>query len=121
VAEITKGKGVDFAVDAVGDPRVFRQMLESLGIRGHGALVGAPAPGHEVAIDLSPSLGKGQRISMVLEGDSQPQLFIPQLVRLMDAGLLPVEELITTYPFASINDAAADAARGVAVKPVLLF
>jgi len=121
VKAITRGRGVEHAVDAAGSPRVFRQMLEMLSIRGHGVLVGAPSPGDEISLDLNPSLGAGHRISFVLEGDGHPQEFIPDLVKLFEAKLLPLERLVTQYPFADINTAVADALDGKSVKPVLVF
>lgn len=121
IREITQGRGVDFAIDAVGKPEVFRAMLDSLTVRGHGALVGAPIPGQEVSLDLSQSLGAGRRVSMVLEGDAHPQLLIPQMAALMSSGALPVDKLITRYPFGEINRALADSLSGDAVKPVLIF
>lgn len=121
VADITHGQGVQAAVDAVGNAKVFRQMLEMLGVRGHGVLVGAPVPGDEVGVDLNPSLGAGHRVSFVLEGDAQPHALIPELVRLHEAGLFPLDRIITTYPFSDINTAITDAVSGTSVKPVLTF
>jgi len=37
------------------------------------------------------------------------------------AGRMPLDRLITRYDFAEVNRAAADAASGAAIKPVLLL
>ena len=63
----------------------------------------------------------GRRILGVSEGDSDPQVFLPQLVDLFDQGRLPVDRLIRHYRFEEIERAAADARSGVTIKPVLLF
>lgn len=120
IRRITDG-GVETAVDATGAPAAFRTMLDSLGVRGHGAMVGAPAPGDTVALDLNPSLGAGRRISFVLEGDAQPRTFIPRLVELIRSGQLDYRAMITRFPFAEINSAMASAVAGNVVKPVVLF
>jgi aryl-alcohol dehydrogenase len=51
----------------------------------------------------------------VVQGDSRPDRFIPQLV----AGRFPVDRLVTFYDFAHINHAAAAAVAGTTIKPVL--
>jgi aryl-alcohol dehydrogenase len=57
----------------------------------------------------------------VTEGDSNPEVFIPTLADLYRQGRFPVDRLVTTYGFDDINQAAADAASGAAIKPVLVF
>jgi aryl-alcohol dehydrogenase len=55
----------------------------------------------------------------IIQGASQPQVFIPQLVDFIMAGRLPIERMITFYPLDDINRAAQDSSRGAAIKPVL--
>ncbi|SFO42174.1 aryl-alcohol dehydrogenase [Pseudonocardia ammonioxydans] len=122
IREITGGKGVEYALDAAGVSAVFTQMANSLAVRGHGVLVGAPAPGDAAKLDVGALLtASSPRLSLVLEGDAAPQEFIPCLVRLYQAGRFPLDELVTTYPFDDINTAITDAERGVALKPVVTF
>jgi aryl-alcohol dehydrogenase len=85
-------------------------------------LVGAPPPGQHAALDIGVLLNaSAPRLSMVREGDAVPREFIPALIRLQQAGLFPFDELVTTYPFAEINTAIADAEHGATVKPVVTF
>ena len=63
----------------------------------------------------------GRRVIGVTEGDSQPQLFLPALVELVQQGRLPVERMIRRYPFEEINAAAAAQRDGSVLKPVLIF
>lgn len=121
VRDITGGEGVDYALDAVGVSAVFAQMAESLATRGHGVLVGAPNPGDLAGIDVGALLTGAPRLSMVIEGDAVPHEFIPRLLRLYRAGLLPFDRLIRKYPLAEVNEALADSESGVTVKPVLTF
>jgi aryl-alcohol dehydrogenase len=122
IREITGGKGVDYALDAVGISAVFTQMANSLAVRGHGVLVGAPKPGDDARLDVGTLLNASSpRLSLVLEGDAAPQEFIPRLIRLYQAGLFPVDELVTSYKFEDINTAISDSERGTAIKPVVTF
>ncbi|MDH6237095.1 NAD(P)-dependent alcohol dehydrogenase [Cryobacterium sp. CG_9.6] len=120
VREITAG-GANYAVDTTGNARVFAQMTKSLGTLGHGALVGAAAPGTESPVDIGSLLLTGITISMVIEGDSVPQTFIPKLISLYQAGRFPFDKLVKKYDFADINTAFADSESGETLKPVVVF
>ncbi|TFD21490.1 hypothetical protein E3T31_11870 [Cryobacterium sp. TMS1-13-1] len=112
IREITGG-GVNYALDTTGNKFVFAQMTKSLGILGHGALVAAAAPGTESPIDIGRLLLTGLKINMVIEGDSVPQTFIPQLISLYEAGVFPFDKLVKKYDFADLNEALADSESGV--------
>lgn len=120
IQEITEG-GVDFALDTTGVPAVFRQMTDSLGVLGHGVLVGAAKLGTEATIDIGTRLTSGMSISMVCEGDAVPKDFIPRLVSLHEQGRFPFERLVKTYEFDDINEAFADSADGSTLKPIIRF
>jgi aryl-alcohol dehydrogenase len=64
-------------------------------------------------------LQNGRTVRGVIQGDSVPQEFIPQLVDHIMAGRFPVEKMITFYPLADINRAAAESSSGKTIKPVL--
>jgi aryl-alcohol dehydrogenase len=115
------GRGVDYALDTTGNKHVFPQMLGVLAARGHGGLVGAAALGTEASIDIGSLLTSGITISMISEGDSVPQRFIPQLIDLYRAGRFPFDRLVKRYPFAEIDQAFEDSEKGATLKPVLVF
>ena len=121
IRELTGGAGVEFALDTTGNKFVFPQMLGALGVRGHGGLVGAAALGTEASIDIGSLLTTGITISMISEGDSIPQVFIPRLVDLYEQGKFPFDKLIKKYPFADIAEAFEDSEKGVTLKPVVVF
>ncbi len=112
--------GVHGSLDAVGLAAVTRQALEVLRTPGHAVTVGFQGLEHEITIDQGHLL-IGRRLSGVIEGDADPQAFIPQMIELYQAGKFPIEKLITTFPFAQINEASAAANAGEAIKPVLVF
>jgi aryl-alcohol dehydrogenase len=120
VMEIT-GLGAEYAIDTTGNPRVFRQMVDSLAPQGFGALVGAAAPGTEATVDIGAFLVKSPTVTAVIEGDAVPQTFIPYLVDLFEAGRFPFDRLLTRYAFAEINQAFADSESGATIKPVVVF
>jgi aryl-alcohol dehydrogenase len=75
-------------------------------------------PGTELTLKID-SIFFGQTIGGVIEGDSVPKVFIPQLIELWRQGRFPFERLIQFYRFEDINLAAADSATGKTLKPVL--
>ncbi|KQW07057.1 NAD(P)-dependent alcohol dehydrogenase [Streptomyces sp. Root369] len=120
LAAITGGQGADGIVETTGNVNVLRQGVDALGARGTVVVVGAPPFGTEVSLDVNGLLG-GKRVVGLTLGDAETQSFIPALVRLVKEGRLPLHRLISTYPFADIDQAVRDMRAGKAIKPVLTF
>ncbi|MGW1777662.1 NAD(P)-dependent alcohol dehydrogenase [Streptomyces sp. NPDC002143] len=120
IAEITGGQGADGIVETTGSTAVLRQGVDALAARGTLVIVGAPAFGTEVALDVNGMLGGKQVVGLTL-GDSETQSFIPALVELVKAGRLPLDRLIGAYAFEDIGQAVQDMTSGKTIKPVLTF
>lgn len=118
IRDLSAGLGVDFTVDTTASPTALRQAVDALNQGGTCGHVGAAAPGTEVALDMS-TLMFGRSVRGIVEGDSVPGVFIPQLIDLFLQGRFPIDRLISTYPFEDINRAVADTEQGRALKSVL--
>ena len=118
IREITGG-GADFSLETTGVPQVLRQGVDCTTPTGTCGVIGAPAFGTEVSLDVNTILTGGRVVRGIVEGDSVPDLFLPRLVRFWEQGRFPAERLITTYDFDNINEAAHDAETGKTVKAVL--
>ena len=59
------------------------------------ALVGLGALTADLPVGLI--MAKGLRVRGVVEGDSDPHVFIPRLADLWRSGELPIEKLVTTF------------------------
>jgi aryl-alcohol dehydrogenase len=120
VAEIRKvtGEGVRFSLETSAQPAVFREAVEVLMPAGTCVLLGSARSGTEVTFDMA-FLQFGRVVHGVIQGESHPQEFIPQLVDLLVQGKMPVDRMITFYDIADINRAAQDSASGATIKPVL--
>ena len=112
------GRGVEAAIEASAVPAAFRQAVDGLAPRGTCCLVGSARKGTEAHFDM-PTIQQGRTVRGVIQGDSEPDLFIPHLVDLFAEGRFPIDRLVTFYPLADINRAAADAVAGTTIKPVL--
>lgn len=120
VAEIRAltGDGVQYSLETTANPKVFRQAVEAVRITGICGLVGAAPMGTEVTFGMN-DIMFGRTIRGIIEGDSVPDIFIPQLIELWRQGRFPFDRLIEFYTLADINRAAAESEAGTVLKPVL--
>ena len=113
--------GADFAFETSGKEAVVVTALSLLASHGLLGLVGVPArPDSSLTINLATLITYGHRIHGIIEGDSDLDGFITELVALYEAGRFPLERLITTYRLDQINEAIDAQHRGECVKAVLL-
>lgn len=112
--------GVEYALDTTGNPVVVRQAIDALRVAGVFGLIGAARPGTEVSLDLTHMLF-GRVFRGIIEGDSVPRLFIPELIAHHRAGRLPIDRLVQFFPFTELQRAMDASERGEAIKPVLLY
>lgn len=113
--------GVDFIVDTTANAGVLREAVALLAPRGTLGMVGGAPKGLEFPLDVQHVLTGGRTVRGIIEGDANPDIFLPKLVDLFMKGKFPIDRLVTFYPFARINDAIADALDGKVVKPILRF
>jgi aryl-alcohol dehydrogenase len=84
-------------------------------------MVGGAPKGLEFPLDVEHVLTGGRTVRGIIEGDANPDIFLPKLADLFMKGKFPIDRLVTFYPFARINDAISDELAGKVVKPVLRF
>ena len=65
-------------------------------------------------------MASGLTVKGIIEGDSDPDRFIPKLIEYYKKGQLPIDKLLTTYPLKDINKAVDDHHNGVCTKAVLI-
>lgn len=120
VAEIMRitGDGVDQALDTTAVGSVMRQAIDVLAPRGICGFVTSPSDGSDLAVSVR-NLLLGRKIRGIVEGNSNPKLFIPFLIDLYKRGHFPFDRLIQFYRFEEINEAFHAQHSGTAIKPVL--
>jgi aryl-alcohol dehydrogenase len=113
--------GVDFVVDTTANVPALMEGFGSLAHRGTIGLIAVPSdPEAVMPVPMIGAQVLGAKVVGIVEGDSNPDEFIPELLALHAAGQFPYERLITHMPFDAINEAVAAQARGEAVKVVLV-
>ena len=87
---------------------------------GYTVIVGAAPFGSRFDADWW-TLAAGRRVQGSVIGSSDPAVDLPRLIELWRAGDLPLEHLVSPYPFTEINTAVAAMASGDVVKPVVVM
>lgn len=121
VEEIFKitGNGAEYVLEATGVPMLILQGIRSLRARGVMAVVGV---GPDTTLNIHDELIPPNRTIMgVVEGDTIPKLFIPELIEYYKAGKFPFDKLIKFYSFDQLNEAIDDMHSGETIKPVITF
>jgi S-(hydroxymethyl)glutathione dehydrogenase / alcohol dehydrogenase len=122
VRELTGGLGADYVFVAVGVGSAIEQGLSLLRRGGTAVLLGMPAAGVTAEFDPAALAHDGQRILGSKLGSTQPDVDIPKLAELYRNGRLKLEELVSArYPLEEINAAFDSAARGDALRNVIVL
>ncbi len=105
------GTTFDAVIECSGTPAAITAGLELLDRGGVLAPVGIPPRGSTVPIDIGALLA-GKRIVGSYNGALRPAHDLPELMRLVDRGLIDLASQVSgTWPLAAIDD-AIDALRG---------
>ncbi|MEN4478993.1 NAD(P)-dependent alcohol dehydrogenase [Mycolicibacterium cosmeticum] len=116
VGELTGGAAA--VIDTTARPDVVAAAVGLLRSRGTLALLGLGAPTAELPVALI--MAKGITVRGVVEGDSDPHTFLPRLADLHLRGELPLDKLVTAFPFDDFGGAWAAAKAAEVIKPVLV-
>lgn len=119
---ITGGRGVEYAIVAVGVGAVVQQAWASLANGGTCVMLGLMPSGELLSIDPIRLMGNECRLIGSRYGSSRPSDDFPRLVDLYLAGKLKIGELITrTYPLDEINEAHRALAAGENARSILVY
>ncbi len=114
-------EGIEFALETSGRESAIAAGLASLGSRGMLGLVGVPPRADDMlSVNIAAMITFGHRVIGIIEGDSDQQGFIPELLALHREGRFPFDRLIAKYPLNQINEAIAAQHRGDCIKAVLI-
>ncbi len=112
--------GADYAFDTTGLESVLEVQIACLKVNGSIGMVGMSHNDAALPVKINKFTSAGIRVVGIVEGDSEPDEFLPFLMEQHLAGNLPFDKMITTYPFCDINRAIAEQHDGKCIKAVLL-
>ena len=112
--------GVDFAIEASGRPEVMLQALYSVRNQGGAAvIVGNARHGERVALDPK-QLNLGKQLRGTWGGDNWPDRDFPRYCKLLRAGKLNLEPLLSkTYRLSEVNKAIDELEAGMVARPLI--
>lgn len=110
------GGPAEAVIECTGDPKAIRHAVDATAMPGVCVLVGMSSPGETFTVDQQTTL-RGKRIQGCLGGQERAEVIVPALLRLAEQGRFGFHELVEYFPF----EAAQEALRSAAVKPVLVF
>lgn len=113
--------GVDFAFEAIGNPRLIESMPPLLKPGGALVLAGMTAFGARCSIDPFDLADQGKSVLGCNYGSSVASIDVPRLAALFLNGQLPVDELVgATRHLAEASDALDDLAAGAGLRTILV-
>lgn len=118
ITALTNGQGVQYALECTGLPQVVRQAVDSLRLTGVCGVIGVAPLGTEFTLDMNGILF-GRTVRGIIEGDSVPEVFIPQMVDLWAQGRFPFDKLVRYYPLSEINEAVRASEAGEVIKAIV--
>lgn len=114
------GGGADHALECVGSAAVLETAFGATARGGCTVAVGLPDPSHRAALPAVTLTGEGRVLRGSYMGSAAPARDIPRLIRLWEAGKLPVERLRTgDLTFDGLPAAFDELAAGRAVRQLL--
>ena len=121
VMELTLGKGVDYAFDAVGNSELIALGLTVSKTGGSTVIVGAPPPDEELKFPSSLHLMMSEkRLLGSLLGSCNAQKDIPLLVEYWQRDLLDLNNMISqTYSLDNINSGIDDLRNSIGIRSVI--
>ena len=122
IKELTERLGVDYAIEAIGNPTVIGQAYKATRRGGTTIVVGLAPLGMDISIPAFSLPADDKTLRGSFYGSGNPRTDIPRLIDFYKNGRLKVDEQISRrYPFTQINEAYAALERGEVARSVLTF
>src|SRR5262245_41196419 len=119
IRDVVGAAGADVVVDTTGRARVIELAYELTHADGKTILVGVPKKGDNISIYSLPLHFK-KVLTGSHGGSAEPHVDIPRYIRLMKAGRMTLDGLVThEFPLDQVNEAIATVRRGEAGRVLL--
>lgn len=122
IAELTDGRGVEVAIEAIGLPQTIEAAYAVLARGGTAVVAGQVANGMKITID--PFVMSDQELSLIGSnyGSSRPASDFPLLVEHYMHNRIDLDSLVTrVIDLDDINDAFDEMKRGIGIRSVIRF
>lgn len=118
--ELTGGRGVDYAFEAIGLPATIGQVIEAIRAGGTAVVVGEAAQGARVELDPFALADRERVIKGSSYGSIRPSIDFPRLVELYMAHQLDLDGLVSgVRPLEEVGLAFGDMGNGTVERTLL--
>ena len=120
IMEITGGRGVDAAFEALGRPNTVQQAFQSVTDGGRVVMIGIASAGETVPLEITRIVRRGVKIMGSYGARAGTDM--PQILNLVERGVVDVSPKIITrrYSLDQVNDAYTALGRGEVVGRALI-
>jgi S-(hydroxymethyl)glutathione dehydrogenase/alcohol dehydrogenase len=120
--ELTQGRGVDYAFDAIGGEATTLQIVDAIRPGGLAVIVGMAALSVRAPITPYNMALQEKAIKGTMYGSVRPDIDFPKLVDLYLDGRLKIDELVSrTYTLDQINEGFTALRTGQVARGVVVF
>ena len=122
VRKISGGDGVDYAFEAIGNPKTIEQAFQMLCFGGTAVVIGI-SPADAKANIPAAALPYGERrLIGSMYGSARMRVDLPRILKMCESGRLKLDELVTkTYPLEEAQQAFDDLRQGRNIRGVLVM
>ncbi|KAK9950269.1 hypothetical protein M0R45_005767 [Rubus argutus] len=111
IMELTGGKGVDVAVEALGKPQTFLQCVQSVRDGGKAVFIGLTAAGAVGEVDINRLVRR--KIKIIGSYGARARQDLPKIVRLAESGIFDLSSAVSRrYKFEESDTAFHDLNQG---------
>ena len=121
IKDLTDGRGVDYAFEAIGITETIEQAYAATKKMGTCVVIGVTRADVRVNINANDMVYAEKTLMGSLYGSARPKIDLLHLMEMYESGDLLLDELLTrTWPLAEINDAYAALERGEVARSLVL-
>lgn len=121
VRSLTEGLGTNITVDTTGSPGLISEGIKMTAFKGKVLQVGTAPETGTLTLPIYEFMVSGKSFAGVVEGDVNPQDFIPRVIKWVQDGQLPLRKIVNFYRAEEFDKAISDMKTGVTIKPILLW
>lgn len=122
VRELTDGRGVDYAFEAIGLPFTIEACYEAVRRGGTAVVVGQVADGVKISIDPFVMSDQEKKLIGSNYGSSRQSIDFPKIIDLYMAGLVDLDSMVTDrIRLDDVNDAFDEMRTGKGIRSVIEY
>lgn len=122
LADLTAGRGVDYAFEAIGSADTYLQTWRSVRPGGTAVVIGLPTPGTTLSLPAQEVLLSGRTLVSSTFGGGDVRELFPTIVALAESGRIDLAAMVSRMiTIDDVNQAFDDMDAGLVIRSVIKF